>query len=114
MARPSATSAKHIQGGFRYHVADLRKRGLDVALVLDATGSMAPVIQATKRRLQRVVERLREVVPDLRVRIVVYRDQRRRVSSPWDRRSPIELRVLEDFLSCVPAAGGGDQPEASA
>ncbi len=108
-----AAQKKHrkVTGGFRYHVADLRKRGLDIALVLDATGSMAPVIQATKRRLQRLIETLRELVPDLRVRIVVYRDAGDAfltLASPFTH----ELRVLEDYLSCIPAAGGGDQPEA--
>ncbi|MDH3592171.1 MAG: HEAT repeat domain-containing protein, partial [Planctomycetota bacterium] len=62
-------------GGFRYYIEDLRRRGLDIVLVLDATGSMAPVIQGTKRTLNGVIETLRRIVPDLRARIVVYRDK---------------------------------------
>jgi len=96
---------------FTYHVADLRKRGIDLVLVLDATGSMAPVIQATKRRLQAVVARLRAIVPDLRVRVVAYRDAHDAfltLSSPLTH----DPRILEDFLACIPAAGGGDAPEA--
>jgi len=64
------------EGGFEYHVEDLRRRGIDLVLVIDATGSMAPLIQATKRRLEAVIDGVRRVVPDLRVRIVFYRDHR--------------------------------------
>lgn len=95
---------------FRYHVEDLRGRGIDLVLVLDATGSMAPVIQAAKRRLAAVAAELRRIVPDLRVRIVAYRDRGDAfltVASPLTH----EMRVLEDFLSCIPASGGGDAPE---
>ncbi|MHC4223580.1 MAG: HEAT repeat domain-containing protein, partial [Planctomycetota bacterium] len=96
---------------FRYHVEDLRRRGLDLVLVVDATGSMSPVIQATKRRLEAVLYRLRAIVPDLRARIVAYRDKGDAfltLGSPLTH-SP---RILEDFIASVPAAGGGDAPEA--
>jgi Mg-chelatase subunit ChlD len=97
--------------GFRYHVEDLRRRGLDVVLVMDATGSMAPVLEATKSRLEALVRDLRRVVPDLRARVVAYRDAGDAfltLASPLTH----DVRVLEDFLACVPASGGGDAPEA--
>ncbi|NJN14490.1 MAG: VWA domain-containing protein [Planctomycetes bacterium] len=90
---------------------DLRRRGLDVVLVLDATSSMARVIQATKRRIVAVVERLRRVVPDLRLRVVAFRDTGDlfvTIASPLTH----DTRLLEDFLAGVPADGGGDAPEA--
>jgi len=99
------------EGGFRYHVEDLRRRGIDLVLVIDATGSMAPLIQATKRRLEWIVQGLRRVVPDLRVRVVFYRDRGDKfltLSSPLTH----DTRLLEDFIACVPAAGGGDIAEA--
>ena len=95
--------------GFQYHIEDLRRRGIDLVLVLDATGSMAPVIQAAKRRIAAVAAELRRIVPDLRVRIVAYRDRGDvflTLASPLTH----EIRVLEDFLACIPAAGGGDGP----
>jgi HEAT repeat protein len=98
-------------GAFRYHVEDLRRKGIDLVLVLDATGSMSPVIQSTKRRLEAVLRGLRDVVPDLRARIVAYRDQGDAfltLGSPLTH----DPRILEDFLACVPAWGGGDVPEA--
>jgi len=99
------------EGGFRYHVEDLRRKGIDLVLVIDATGSMAPLIGATKRRIEAVVVGLRRVVPDLRVRVVFHRD---RGDDFLTASSPLthEVRVLEDFIASVPAGGGGDMPEA--
>jgi HEAT repeat protein len=104
-------------GGFVYHVDDLRRKGVDLVLVMDATSSMSGVIRATKARLRSVVAQLRRIVPDLRVRIVAYRDRSRdakfadafvTLGSPLTH----DARVLEDFLAGVPAYGGGDTPEA--
>jgi HEAT repeat protein len=98
-------------GAFRYHVEDLRKKGIDLVLVMDATGSMSPVIQSTKRRIEAVVEGLRRVVPDLRARVVAFRDEGDAfvtIGSPLTH----DPRLLEDFLACVPAWGGGDTEEA--
>ena len=96
---------------FRYHVEDLRRRGLDLVLAVDATGSMGRIIQATKRRIVTVMRRLRDVVGNIRVRIVAYRDKGDAfltLGSPLTH----DARMLEDFLACVPAAGGGDTEEA--
>jgi HEAT repeat protein len=98
-------------GAFRYHVEDLRRKGIDLVLVMDATGSMSPVLQSTKRRIEAVIDGLRRVVPDLRARIVAFRDEGDAfltIGSPLTH----DARVLEDFLACVPAWGGGDEPEA--
>jgi HEAT repeat protein len=105
------TERRRPRDAFRYHVEDLRRKGIDLVLVLDATGSMAPVIQSTKRRLVAVMEGLRRIVPDLRARVVAYRDHRDAfvtLGSPLTH----DARVLEDFLACIPAAGGDDAPEA--
>ncbi|MEM8886181.1 MAG: HEAT repeat domain-containing protein, partial [Planctomycetota bacterium] len=106
-----ANKKRKKQGGFRYHVEDLRRRGIDLVLVIDATGSMASLIQATKRKLEAVVEGVRRIVPDLRVRIVFYRD---RGDEFLTLGSPLthDARLLEDFIAAVPAGGGGDLEEA--
>ncbi|MGQ0614703.1 MAG: vWA domain-containing protein [Planctomycetaceae bacterium] len=96
---------------FRYHVEDLRRRGLDLVLVLDATGSMTHLIQGTKRRMEATVRALKEVVPDLRLRVVAYRDKGDAFvtfGTPFTH----DARLLEDFLAGIPASGGGDPPEA--
>jgi len=105
------TERRRPPDAFSYHVQDLRRKGIDLVLVLDATGSMAPVIQATKRRIVTVMEGLRRVVPDLRARIVAYRDRGDvflTLGSPLTH----DARVLEDFLACIPAQGGDDPQEA--
>jgi hypothetical protein len=105
------TERRRPPDAFRYHVEDLRRRGVDLVLVIDATGSMAPVIQSTKRRIVTVMDGLRRVVPDLRARIVAYRDRGDvflTLGSPLTH----DARVLEDFLACIPAAGGDDPEEA--
>ena len=105
------TERRRPPDAFGYHVADLRRKGIDLVLVLDATGSMAPVIQSTKRRIVTVMDGLRRVVPDLRARIVAYRDRGDvflTLGSPLTH----DARVLEDFLACIPAAGGDDPQEA--
>ncbi len=105
------SARKRPKDGFRYHVEDLRRRGIDLVLVLDATGSMEPILQGTKARLRAVVARLRRIVPNTRVRVVAYRDRRDHfvtLGSPLTH----DPEVLEGFLSCIPAYGGGDREEA--
>jgi HEAT repeat protein len=105
------TERRRPPDAFSYHVEDLRRKGIDLVLVIDATGSMAPVIQSTKRRIVAVMDGLRRVVPDLRARIVAYRDRGDvflTLGSPLTH----DARVLEDFLACIPAAGGDDPQEA--
>ncbi|MHC4137251.1 MAG: HEAT repeat domain-containing protein [Planctomycetota bacterium] len=105
------TERRRPPDAFSYHVEDLRRKGIDLVLVLDATGSMAPVIQSTKRRIVTVMEGLRRVVPDLRARIVAYRDRGDvflTLGSPLTH----DARVLEDFLACISASGGDDPQEA--
>jgi len=97
-------------GAFRYHVEDLRRKGIDLVIAMDATDSMSPVIQSTKRKIEAVISGLKRVVPDLRVRIVAYRDEGDAfltIGSPLTH----DPRVLEDFLACVSAWGGGDLEE---
>lgn len=106
----SGEEAQQKPDAFRYHVEDLRRRGLDLVLALDATGSMAPVIELAKRRIESVVSSLRDLAPDLRVRVVAYRDAGDlflTVGSPLTH----DPRTLEDFLAGIPANGGGDGPE---
>jgi len=89
----------------------LRRKGIDLVLVLDATGSMEPLLQGTKARLRALVAKLRRVVPDTRVRVVAYRDRGDHFTTLG---SPLahDPAVVEGFLTCVPAYGGGDAEEA--
>lgn len=88
---------------------------LDLALVVDTTGSMADELEWLTRDLFRIVEQARKISPDVDIRygLVVYRDHGdeyvvRNYGFTKNR------RVMRDWLRGEKAAGGGDYPEAAA
>jgi hypothetical protein len=102
-----------LSGGFKRTVTGLRESGLEIVFVLDSTGSMGPVLDATKRKMVRMLEVLHALVPDARVGIVAYRDH-----GPGEsyvtRALPLgrDLYRSLNFMRTIDAAGGGDRPEA--
>ncbi len=98
-------------GGFGDYVGGLRKVGLDVALVIDTTDSMQFVIDDVKRRLSGLVGAIQRMVPTSRVGIVVYRDKGDDYVVKWSDLS-FHTDKLQEFLSHITAAGGGDWEEA--
>jgi len=86
-------------------------RPLDVVVVLDSTGSMTSAIDSCKKRIQRLLQLLRENAPRVRVGVVTYRDH-----GDEYLRKGIELTDDFDkvigFLKTITANGGGDTPEA--
>ncbi|MEZ0229109.1 MAG: DUF4159 domain-containing protein [Planctomycetota bacterium] len=103
-----------VLGGFGVSVradCECDPRPLDVVVVLDSTGSMTGAIDACKKRIQRILEILRENAPRVRFGIVTYRDH-----GDEYLRKGIELceefpKVVA-FLKTIQANGGGDTPEA--
>jgi hypothetical protein len=100
-----------IGGGFGDYVSGLRKVGLDVALVIDATDSMQFVTDSVKSRLLKLVTSLRQMVPTSRIGIVAYRDKGEDYVTKWVDLS-FSTGKIQDFLSNLHAGGGGDWPEA--
>lgn len=100
-----------IGGGFGDYVGGLRKVGLDVVLVIDATSSMQFVIDSVKSRLIKLVTSLRQMVPTSRIGIVAYRDKGEEYVTRWVDLS-FSTGKLQDFLANLRAEGGGDWPEA--
>jgi hypothetical protein len=100
-----------IGGGFGDYVGGLRKVGLDVVLVVDATDSMQFVIDSVKSRLVKLVTSLRQMVPTSRIGIVAYRDKGDEYVTRWVDLS-FSTGKLQDFLATLRAGGGGDWPEA--
>jgi hypothetical protein len=98
-------------GGFGDYVGGLRKVGLDVVLVIDTTDSMQFVIDEVKQKLSRLVGAIQRMVPTSRVGIVVYRDKGDDYVVKWSDLS-FHTDKLQDFLSHISAAGGGDWEEA--
>jgi hypothetical protein len=90
-------------------------RELDLVFVIDATGSMAPAIQAAHDRSYRIAEAFRRSNRKLNLQIgsVCYRDP---IDSPIDGPPQCHdlnpsLFVFQDFLKTVRATGGRDGPE---
>ncbi len=90
-----------------------RPQQLDLALVIDTTGSMGDELEYLKTEIDAIVARLRETFPnvDQRFSLIVYRDQ----GDQYISRTFDFTRSLDDLrgeLSRQHASGGGDHPEA--
>lgn len=86
---------------------------VDIALVIDATGSMGDEIEYLKVELRNIARTIERSFPrvDQRFALVVYRDEGDAfVSRSFDFTE--NLNRFEDFLGRQTAGGGGDYPEA--
>lgn len=86
---------------------------LDVAFLLDATGSMSDEIDRLKQTIDTVAERVAALdpAPDVRFAMTLYRDEGDAfVTSTYDFTS--DVAEFQAALSRVVADGGGDYPEA--
>jgi hypothetical protein len=111
-----------LDSAFGKYVGGLRKQGLDVALVIDATGSMQHVIDDLKRRLDDLVVTMQRLVPNARIGAVAFRDRANDKIATAPRRSEDFLVKWSDltfkgskvkaFLNGLVAEGGGDWEEA--
>lgn len=99
--------------GFRQHIANLRRSGLEIVFVFDSTGSMGRTILDTKQTIAVLLAVLRELVPGARVGIVTYRDEGPREAYVV-RSLPLgtDYWRAANFVQSVSADGGGDRPEA--
>ena len=102
-----------VSAGFGKVIGTLRRQGLDVVLVIDATDSMAPYIEQGKKRLRQVITVVTHVVPDSRFGVVAYKDY-------GDDYGPDAVKVLKitvdpkavhAFIDEIIAGGGADPPE---
>jgi hypothetical protein len=95
----------------------------DLVLVIDATGSMAPIIESVKASalslhddLAKYMDRIGKTIDWLRVRVIAFRDfysdpgEESLVTSDFFR-LPEQGGDLADFLHGIRACGGGDEPE---
>src|SRR5579862_9075034 len=107
---------------FGRYVGGLRKVGLDVAIVVDATGSMQNVIDEIKRRMDDLAASMQRLVPTSRVGVVAYRDRDDDKVATAPRQSEdflvkwtdltFNVKKVQTFLDGIVAEGGGDWPEA--
>jgi len=88
-------------------------RRLDLALVIDTTGSMSDELEYLKVEIDSIARSVRQMFPDVQQRyaLVVYRDQGDQyVTRTFDFTSSIE--EFSSTLAQQHASGGGDYPEA--
>jgi hypothetical protein len=107
---------------FGKYVGGLRKGGLDVAIVVDATGSMQNIIDDLKRRLTDVTRTMQRLVPTARIGAVAYRDRDTGNIATAPRQSEdfvvkwsdltFNVSKVQSFLGGIVAEGGGDWKEA--
>jgi len=100
-----------LSGQFGTFIGGLRKTGLDVALVIDATASMQNVIDDIKARTVALVTRIQSLVPIARVGVVAFRDTGEDFVVRWSDLS-FHASKIKSFIDNLTAAGGGDYEEA--
>jgi hypothetical protein len=95
---------------------------VDMVMCIDATGSMAPIIERVKENAQRFYEDLMEVmarkdksIDALRVKVIVYRDYYYDGDESMHQSDffalPQEKEAFREFVSKIKAEGGGYEPE---
>lgn len=97
-----------------------KKKGVpDIVFLLDATGSMAPCIEAVTRNVSTFIDTLNApdanggvLIRDWRIRVIGYRD-RNYDGNQWLIDNPFsnEAATVKFQLESLKAAGGGDEPE---
>ncbi len=108
---------------FGRYVGSLRKVGLDVAIVIDSTGSMQSVIDDLKRRMDDLAATMQRLVPTARVGAVTYRDRDDDQGAKGGPRQSeafvvkwtgltFNVKKVQAFLDGIVAEGGGDWEEA--
>jgi len=98
-------------GDFGSLIGRLRKRGLDVVIVVDSTVSMQQVIDDLTERMNGMVASLQRLVPTARIGAVAYRDHGDVYVTRWSDLT-FHGHKITAFLSQLRAEGGGDWEEA--
>ncbi len=97
-----------IGAGFGGFIGGLRRSGLDVALVIDGTGSMKRIINDVKSKMRLLILAIHRLVPTTRMGIVVF----------GGRGEPMQIQpltvspdILINFLDNIQARNGGARQE---
>ena len=97
-----------IGAGFGGFIGELRRKGLDIVLVVDGTGSMNLIIDDVKAKMVQLIRAVHRLVPIARVGIVVFggKGEAREIQ-------PLTLSPdkLQNFLGHITAKGGAEWEE---
>src|SRR5215469_16894760 len=97
-----------VGSGFPEFIGNLRRKGLDVVLVIDGTDSMRLVMEEVKARMAEIVRAIHRLVPTARMGIVVYGGEGEPFNVLPLTLSPVKL---EGFLSGIRTKGIGEWEE---
>jgi von Willebrand factor type A domain len=97
-----------VGSGFGGFIGELRRKGLDVVLVIDGTGSMKLIIDDVKAKMAQLVQAVHRLVPIARIGIIVFGGKGEAMKIQPLTLSP---QKLSTFLSGIQAMGGGEWEE---
>lgn len=90
---------------------------MDVAIVLDATGSMRDDIEAVRDNINNIIDKVRGKSETVRVAVVTYKDFPQHYGAETDYPAQVEqaftedINTVKDKLGKIVVSGGGDNPE---
>lgn len=103
----SSGGVGNLSGEFGSLIGKLRKSGLDVVVVVDATGSMQQVLDELTARMSVLVGGLQRLVPAARIGAVAYRDVGEAFTTRYTDLT-LQGKKVKEFLASLRAEGGGD------
>lgn len=107
---PTSGAVGTLSAHFGSFLGGLRKTGLDIALVIDATASMQHVIDDIKARSTALVGSIQTLVPIARIGVVAFRDKGEEFVVRWSDLS-FHGSKIDAFIGNLTADGGGDWEE---
>ncbi len=113
-AEPIAPIARFDPGEFTSainYLDTLHEQDMEVAVVIDGTGSMGHVIQRAQAQTNRLMLILNDLARSMRMGVIIYRDRTDRPTTEFHRLDD-DIMSVRRFLFQVEAKGGGDFPEA--
>ncbi|KAH3712519.1 uncharacterized protein LOC127858606 [Dreissena polymorpha] len=90
---------------------------LDIAFIMDTTGSMGPYIETARNNIKRVVQEITEISEShIRFALIEYRDHKPEENTYVYRKQDFtpSVTTMQSWLEKSEANGGGDLPEAVA
>ncbi len=108
---PFYGAGEKFSGSFARDIQGVRKMGLDIVFVFDATSSMAEFLRQVKIKIANLVMSFKTLVPTTRIGLVAYRD---RGDDFVTKAYPLthKTQQLQLFLKGIDPVGGGDLEEA--
>ena len=107
---PFYGAGEKFAGSFARDIQGVRKIGLDVVFIFDATSSMAEFLRQVKLKISNLVMSFKTLVPATRIGLVAYRD---RGDDFVTKAYPLThtTQQLRHFLQDIDPVGGGDRDD---